>query len=230
MEKLVLHAHSCWSHDSEIHLKEWADFIKNNGINKLYLTEHEESGWSKEKYNLYKIDCAKYSTNENMIVPGLELNINGYHFLAPNLKNYDSRPKDEDLIELKEWIHERKSFLIAAHPDKYESFDKKIYSICQGIEIINTKHQYNWFFGGPTKRCESLMREFGLKPFVGQDIHRLNQFSHKGIMIQNTSLLNSKMKNKLKESSISRDTLISLKNSTLKFYSKIKKHVQSFIS
>ena len=180
MDKVILHAHSNWSHDSKISLKEWLSAMRKNQVNKVYLTEHEESGWSEAKYEEFKNQCALYSTKKYKLIPGLELNIDGYHVLAPGLLNYSKRPKK--IKDLKLWVESQGSTLIMAHPTKYKKIPNKILNHCSGIEIKNTKPQYNWFIG-PTIRTMKLARKFNLDHYVGQDVHKLNQINKKGFML-----------------------------------------------
>lgn len=224
MEKIVLHAHSLWSHDSRIALQEWRDFLIDNRINKVFLTEHEESGWDAARYVKYMKECKRYSTADYKIIPGLELNIRGYHVLAPGLLDYGSKPSDENLRELKNWVVKNGSFLIAAHPDKYASYDPEVLAICDGIEIINTKHQYNWFFTRPTLRTFDFKRRYGLMPFIGQDIHRLSQYTSSGLMTMHIFDL-SGFHSKLCQRTplFLNDLMIKIKNIMLDIYMKIKK-------
>jgi hypothetical protein len=180
MQKVILHAHSIWSHDSNITLKEWISVMRKNKVNKVYLTEHEESGWSEAKYEDFKNQCAFYSTNEYKLVPGLELNIDGYHVLAPGLINYSNRPNK--LKDLKLWVESQGSTLIMAHPTKYKKIPNKILHHCSGIEVKNTKPQYNWFVG-PTMNTIKLAKKFNLDHYVGQDVHKLNQINKNGYML-----------------------------------------------
>ena len=69
MDKIILHAHSEWSHDSKITLENWRIFMKKNSISMVYLTEHEESGWDQnkyEKFNITVLDNLKYSSNKSV--------------------------------------------------------------------------------------------------------------------------------------------------------------------
>lgn len=221
MEKVILHAHSNWSHDSNIKLEEWKVFIEDRNISKVYLTEHEESEWDEAKYEEYVSACKQISSNSHEIIPGLELNINGLHILAPNLKSYMGRPHDNDLKKLKYWIENQGSILIAAHPDKYKIHHEDILSICNGIELINTKPQYNWIFKKPSSQCFRLMKKHNLKPFIGQDIHKLNQFDPLGTMIQmdgNISSLYSPLQS-TKPNQLN-DILLRFKNISLKIFLK----------
>jgi len=224
MEKVILHAHSCWSHDSSIELKEWRNFIVAKGISKLYLTEHEESGWDDRRYQEYKLECESFSCKHHKIIAGLELNIRGYHILAPGLRNYSNRPTDLDLDSLKKWVDARGSFLIAAHPDKYHSHDKEILALCTGIELINTKHQYNWVIASPTRRAYELMQQYNLQPFLGQDIHRLTQFRKAGLLFNDTpDLRRARSPYCQRQPSRVSELLIVGKNTLLRVYVKLKK-------
>lgn len=223
MDKIILHAHSQWSHDSKITLENWRIFMKKNSISKVYLTEHEESGWDENKYEKFKSECIKYSCNKHKIIAGLELNISGYHILAPNLKHYNGRPFDEKPREIKKWVEKQGSILIAAHPDKYRDFNTKILTNCHGIEIINTKHQYNWFFRRPTSKTQNLMLQFKLKPYVGQDIHRLSQYDLKATMESLSGTLNDLYSLlSFKKANFLNDSLIWIKNQCLFVYKSIK--------
>lgn len=227
MEKIILHAHSEWSHDSDIKLTEWIDFMRIMGISKLYLTEHEESGWDQKKYNKFKTHCHKFSTPEHQIIPGMELNIRGHHILAPNLKSYKNRPQDNNLNELKTWIKNQGTLLIAAHPDKYKNYDSEVLEICNGIELINTKPQYNWLFYRPSSRCAYLKNYYKLKPFIGQDIHKLNQYNPKAVMFTSKGqLLDFFSPLQEKKATLINDNFLALKNILLSVYKICRKKIR----
>lgn len=224
MEKIILHAHSNWSHDSKITLEEWKTFMKDNNISKVYLTEHEESGWSEKRYKEFKLACNKFSSVDHKLVPGLELNIRGFHVLAPNLYTYDNRPDDNNIMDIKKWVEHQGSILIAAHPDKYQNDDEELLKHCHGIEIINTKHQYNWFLRRPSSKCFNLMKKFNLSPYIGQDIHKLSQYDPKGISYELNNqplILCSNLQGK--RATLLNDNLLSIKNTALKTYKNLKR-------
>ena len=214
MEKIILHAHSKWSHDSKITIKSWRNFMKKNNVSIVYLTEHEESGWDQNKYEKFKLECMNFSCKKHKIIAGLELNISGYHVLAPNLKNYDGRPCDEKPSTIRKWVEKQDSILIAAHPDKYDDFNSK---------ILNTKHQYNWFFRRPSSRTKNLNLLFNLKPFIGQDIHKLSQYDEKGTMETLSGNLNDVYsKFFLRKANFINDFFLWTKNQFLLIYKLIK--------
>ena len=227
MEKIILHAHSEWSHDCKIRLKDWVDFMGKNKVNRLYLTEHEESGWSEKKYQNFVDECLFYSTEECKLIPGLELNIDGFHVLAPALLHYSNRP--EDLLGLKDWVHSQGSFLIMAHPTKYDCIPSDILGCCTGIEIKNSKFQYNWIFG-PTLKTISLASLYRLDHYIGQDIHKFHQYRDDSCMFFNSEFislsLNVGLVNK-KFKFLLNSYLIMLKDFIVKYYVLFKNIVTS---
>ena len=81
------HAHSSYSHDSQLSLGDLRSAMEVRGWCRLYMAEHAEA-FSPELYVQYVNQCEAVSGANAMIVPGLEYNVLQQHVLALGLKSY----------------------------------------------------------------------------------------------------------------------------------------------
>lgn len=177
--KVLLHAHSNWSHDGQLNLSEIAEIMLSEDLGAICMSEHEESGWDRHKYEEYRKECAKHSKRGRKIIPGIEFSCSGIHTLCYGLESYPTRPSS--MSELKSEVNDQGCLLIYAHPRKYSFFrDKEYLKAIDGVEIWNSKFLYDWKVGPNDKTFDLLLDSHRL--FIGQDIHTRKDLS--GLLIE----------------------------------------------
>jgi hypothetical protein len=166
--RVLAHAHTNWSHDSDLTLKDWVDIARERKCDAVLLTEHEETGWTSHRYREYVNACAEASSSDVKIVPGIELNHQGFHVLCYGLQHFRGRPNT--LTELARWVSDQGCWLSLAHPGKYQwRYPQDLLEAVQAVEVWNSK----WIYDGPLGPHPSTMAiAAGKRWLVGQDAHK----------------------------------------------------------
>jgi hypothetical protein len=168
MTRVLAHAHTNWSHDSSLTVEDWIDIARERKCDAVLLTEHEETGWTADRYRDYVTACAEASTSAVRIMPGLELNHDGFHVLCYGLQHFRGRPNT--LSELIRWVNDQGCWLSLAHPGKYRwRYPQELLDAVEAVEVWNSK----WIYDGPVGPHPATMAiAAGKRWLVGQDAHK----------------------------------------------------------
>jgi glycosyltransferase involved in cell wall biosynthesis len=173
MTRVLAHAHTTWSHDGCLPLGAYIHLARRAGCSVVLLSEHEESGWTQERYESYKRACAEASTRDVHLVPGLEFLQNGRHVLCYGLQWLPQRPCSVDALA--DAAHAQGCVLTLAHPAKYQwRIPYTVLIAVDVVEVWNSKWIYDGAIG-PHPR--SLRVASGKRVMVGQDIHKAKHLS-----------------------------------------------------
>ena len=170
----VCHVHSTWSYDGSWTLTNLSASFCRRGCRVLMMTEHDR-GFTSARLREYREACARASTDDLLVLPGIEYSDAGNHvhvlvwgpvpFLGENL------PTGEMLAA----VQGAGGLAVLAHPsrhDVWKSFDPRWAQQLLGIEAWNRKYD-GW---APSKTAPDLLRDSGVMPFVGLDFHTQRQF------------------------------------------------------
>ena len=173
MAVVLAHAHSNWSYDSRLSLQDWRALAAQHGCDTVLLAEHEETGWTVERYAAFVSACRQASTPDVQLVPGVEFNQGGYHVLCYGLREWPARPCDADALA--DAVHRQGAFLCLAHPPRYRwRYPAALLSAVDAIEVWNS----SWVCDGrlgPHPLSLALAR--GKTILVGQDVHKIKHMS-----------------------------------------------------
>jgi succinoglycan biosynthesis protein ExoA len=183
MTRVLVHAHSTWSHDGHLPLDAYLELTRRVDCSVVLLTEHEESGWTAERYDAYVRVCSALSTKDVCLLPGIEFNQDGYHILCYGLRALPRRPST--IADLAADVHRQGCVLTLAHPGKYQwLIPASILDGVDAIEIWNSKWIYDGGAGPhPSSRRLAARRLKTQTPahtprvMIGQDIHKLKHLS-----------------------------------------------------
>lgn len=169
--RVVLHAHSTWSHDGRWTLARIARFYGAFGVDAVMMTEHD-TGFDPDSFPAYRQACADASTRRCRLVPGIEYSApeNDIHILTWGLDRFlaEHRPVPETLAA----VEQANGVAIFAHPvrrDAWAKFDPTWAAHLHGIELWNRKSDGM----APGVRAGELIARTGLPATVGQDFHKL---------------------------------------------------------
>lgn len=166
-KRVLAHAHTDWSHDGRLTLAEWVAIARALPCDVVLFTEHEESGWTSERYERYVRACDEASTDRVELIPGIEFLQEGCHVLGYGLRTLPPRPSTAG--ELARAVAEQGSFLCLAHPAKYRwRIPASLVGAAIGVEVWNSKWIYDGTLG-PHPRSLRLGRDKRL--LAGQDVH-----------------------------------------------------------
>jgi hypothetical protein len=181
MALVLAHAHTIWSYDGTLTIEQWRELARQRAIDAVLFAEHEETGWTSDRYALYATACARASTPELALIPGIEFNQDGYHVLCYGLREWPRRPSSSE--ELAAAVHRQGCFLCLAHPARYEwSYPDSLLRVVDAVEVWNSNWVCEGTFG-PHPRSLELAR--GKPMLAGQDVHQPKHLS--ALYIRTTS-------------------------------------------
>ncbi len=167
------HVHSKWSYDGSWSLEELSAEFSRRGHRVLMMTEHDR-GFSAERLKQYREACAKASTQEIFVMPGIEYSdaANRAHVLVWGPVPFlgEGLPTGQML----EAVQAAGGLAVLAHPTRKEvwkSFESSWAGMLLGIEIWNRKYD-GW---APSKTAPGLIRMTSTVPFAGLDFHTHRQ-------------------------------------------------------
>jgi hypothetical protein len=183
--RVLAHAHTTWSHDGRLTLDEWVAVARRRRIDAVLFSEHEESGWTPDRYADYVRACERASTAQVALIPGIEFLQDGCHVLAFGLTVWPERPGSAAVLARQ--VEAQGSFLCLAHPGKYRwRIPAALIDAAQAVEVWNSKWIYDGTLG-PHRRSLRLGR--GKRLLAGQDVHALHHLSEVFLHIAGGAIL-----------------------------------------
>ena len=173
--RVAPHVHSEWSYDAEWPLPELVAAFRERKYDAVLTAEHDR-GFDDSRWDAYREACAAASTDELVVVPGMEYEDaeslvhvpvwgEGIPFLGA------ARPTAELLRDAKAGG----AFTVFAHPARRNAsaaFDSGWTPLLDAIEVWN--RHYDGIAPYPGGRA--LAAEQSLRPFVALDFHTRRQF------------------------------------------------------
>jgi predicted metal-dependent phosphoesterase TrpH len=171
--RVVMHAHSNWSYDGHHSLAWIAKLYGRLGADVVMMSEHD-TGFNPDKFEDYRLECARASTPDCLIVPGIEYSSpdNDIHILTWGMTSFRGEHRPVDLIL--DDTRAQGGVAILAHPVRrraWEKVDPGWFELLSGIELWNRKSDgISW-----GREALELLRQSGLPAYVGHDFHRHRQ-------------------------------------------------------
>ena len=173
--RVAAHVHSEWSYDADWPLAELVQAFWKRGYHAVLMAEHDR-GFDDARWEAYRAACAEASTEELLLVPGMEYEDSASLVHVP-VWGVDlpflgaARPTEELLRDAK--AHD--AFTVFAHParrDAIMSFRPEWAPLLDAVEIWN--RHYDGI--APYPRGRRFAAEQGLRPFAALDFHTRRQF------------------------------------------------------
>jgi hypothetical protein len=138
------------------------------------MTEHDR-GYSKQRFEEYRVACAEASTRRITILPGIEYSDpdNTIHILTWGIHEFFG--EGLQTMEVLSRVRDAGGVAVMAHPtrkDAWKRFDRAWTPLLSGIELWNRKSDG----ATPSADAKQLLNDFRLIPFAGIDFHRPRQF------------------------------------------------------
>jgi hypothetical protein len=167
------HVHSCWSYDGRRSLEALAARFSRRGCRVLMTTEHD-LGFTSSRLDDYREACARASSAELLIVPGIEYSDrdNRVHVLVWGPVPFLG--EGVPTSELLETVASVNGVVVLAHPSRRNAWacvDRRWAGRLLGIEIWNRKYD-GW---APSRTAPGLLEMTSTVPFVGLDFHTERQ-------------------------------------------------------
>ena len=173
--RVAPHVHSEWSYDAEWPLAQLVEAFRERKYDAILTAEHDR-GFDDARWDAYREACAAASTDEVLVVPGMEyedaeslVHIPVWGEALPFLGA--ARPTEELLRDARA----ADAFTVFAHParrDAGAAFNPDWTPLLNAVEVWN--RHYDGIAPYPGGR--SLAAEQGLRPFVALDFHTRRQF------------------------------------------------------
>ena len=170
----VAHVHSTYSFDGCLTLEELAAFFTQRGIHFALMSEHVES-LDSQKVLSFIADCAAYSTDSFLFIPGIEIDaLNGLFY---NVQRVDGWGSNEDLARQ---LVAGGAMAAVSHPVKVKKDIPEVTAgVVEGVEVWNSRHDGKM---APNARMIEFWRSLRqrldrpLIPLCGIDFHQKHDF------------------------------------------------------
>jgi hypothetical protein len=173
--RAAVHLHSTWSWDGHWDLRDLARSFRRRGYDVLLMAEHDR-GFTDERWARYQTACADASTDEMLVVPGIEYGNSSDDIHIAVWGELPFLGEGVDTGELLERVKEGGGIGVLTHPRRREAWrliEASWMTSLFGIEVWNRKYD-GW---SPSRLANRLLRENeSLMPFVGLDFHTARQF------------------------------------------------------
>ena len=173
--KVLVHAHTTYSHDGRLSPGELAELAKRKGFDAVLLSDHYED--LDERSYLALIDeCRRIDACK--LIPGYERDWGGFHICAFGLNRW------VDAEEIHTWGARARgvgAILCLAHPARYRyEAPAEVLAVCDAVEVWNSKRPYDGVIGPHPDAYRLVGQKLAL---VGQDLHRRRDATSLGIEI-----------------------------------------------
>ena len=172
--RAACHVHSAWSYDGSWALEDLASAFRSRRYRVLLMTEHDK-GFSQARLDAYRDACARASTLDVLVVPGVEYSDaeNRVHVLVWGPERFlgEGLPTS-DLLDA---VRAAGGVAVLAHPTRrnaWQCFDPAWAQRLLGIESWNRKCD-GW---APSRTTPQLLDTTDVIPFAGLDFHSWRQF------------------------------------------------------
>jgi hypothetical protein len=174
--KVMVHTHTTFSGDGELHPQILANLAKSRGFDAVLVSDHFESLRPQTFDQLVRICNA---ITNCLMVPGYERSFRGYHVLALGVEDWIN---DSDIKSWAARVGTAGGITAIAHPCRYDhDIPADILDSCDAVEVWNSKFGYDGAFG-PNPKAYRLL-EGKRFPLCSQDLHGVRHASAVGIQI-----------------------------------------------
>lgn len=172
----IIHAHSTYSYDAKLSLRELKELCQKNGVQFVCMTEHTDE-LTPERAVEFVRECEALSDETFVFIPGFEVPYRHAHILMVGMREFfgNYAPTIE---ALREWTA-RASFVVLAHPVRNDFLvDDGLLHEIDALEVWNQQYEGKRV---PRTHSISLLEELReQKPLLlatgGVDFHRTEHF------------------------------------------------------
>jgi predicted metal-dependent phosphoesterase TrpH len=172
--RAAAHIHSEWSDDAAWPLEKLVESFRRRKVDVLLMCEHSR-GFSDARWSRYVEACARASTQDVLVVPGLEYNDADNVVHVPVWGEVPFLGETPEIGEVLSRAEAEQGIAVFAHPwrrDAWRRFDPQWAKHLTAVEVWNRKYD-GWT---PNRRALAYREELGLPGFVSLDFHSARQF------------------------------------------------------
>ena len=180
----IVHVHSNYSYDGHNSLEEIARYARTRGYHFVGMTEHSDT-FDRSRMRDYVQDCARMSTSECLLIPGIEFRCGkDLHLVGVGVGAYTA---DDDPLRVTDFIHGEGGMAVIAHPIRnHYRLPAGLAGAADAIEVWNAAYDGRFV---PNDRSLALLGELrrtgneSLLAFGAQDLHRIVNHGHVEITV-----------------------------------------------
>lgn len=173
--RVACHVHSEWSYDASWGLDKLAAAFSRRGYDAILMAEHDR-GFDQARWEEYRSACARASTAEILVVPGIEYSDAANAVHVPVWGDLPFLGEGLDTGELLSQVEQHGGIAVLAHPGRrkvLDTIDPGLLERFTGIELWNRK--YDGY--APNRAVETVLRDHPrLLATAGLDFHTARQF------------------------------------------------------
>lgn len=171
----TVHCHSHHSFDAKMSHTELREYFLARGMRFVCITEHIEY-LDQAKVDAIFDACEAHSDEEFLFVPGMEMDYYKIYFLGLSRCKVDFT----DHRSMFDSLHPNAQLCIFSHPIKARyRYPQWLIDLCDGVEILNTKHDGRHYFRPQSEKLLAQVRKFrpNAVGVAGMDFHGPKQYS-----------------------------------------------------
>lgn len=171
----TVHCHSQHSFDAQMSYAELREFFVSHGLKFVCITEHIEY-LDQAAVNEIIDDCRANSDDDFVFVPGIEMDYFKIYFLGVEKTQIDFSTHRSTFDS----IRPKARLCIFSHPIKARyKYPQWLMDLCDGVEILNTKHDGRHYFRPQSERLLEKVRRQRPSAIgvAGMDFHSIKQYS-----------------------------------------------------
>jgi predicted metal-dependent phosphoesterase TrpH len=172
--RAAAHLHSEWSDDAAWPLEKMVEAFAKRRCDVMLMCEHSR-GFTDAKWSRYVEACARASTPDVLVVPGIEYNDSDNVVHVPVWGDVPFLGETPDIDEVLARAEAENGIAVFAHPwrrDAWRRFDPAWAKRLTAVEIWNRKYD-GW---APNREALRYSQELGVPGFVSLDFHTSRQF------------------------------------------------------
>lgn len=183
----TVHCHTTHSFDGTMNHAELREYFLARGLRFVCITEHIEY-LDQRKVDAIFDACAAHSDEEFLFVPGMEMDYFKIYFLGLERCTVDFT----DHRSMFDSMLPHAALCIFSHPIKARfRYPQWLIELCDGVEILNTKHDGRHYFRPQSERLLAEVRERRPEAVgvAGMDFHGPKQYSATHLVLRDATPL-----------------------------------------
>ncbi len=180
----TVHCHTTHSFDGTMNHAQLRDYFLERGLRFVCITEHIEY-LDQQKVDAIFDACEAHSDNEFLLIPGMEMDYFKIYFLGLERCQVDFTNHRTQFYSM----HPHADLCIFSHPIKARfNYPQWLIDLCDGVEILNTKHDGRHYFRPQSERLLTQVRRHRPNAIgvAGMDFHGPKQYSATHMVLRNS--------------------------------------------
>lgn len=179
----TVHCHTTHSFDGTMNHAQLREYFLARGLRFVCITEHIEY-LDQDKVDAIFTACEAHSDDEFLFIPGMEMDYFKIYFLGLSPCKVDFTDHRSQFDSM----HPNAELCVFSHPIKARfNYPQWLIDLCDGVEILNTKHDGRHYFRPQSERLLAQVRRQRPQAIgvAGMDFHGPKQYSATHMVLRN---------------------------------------------